>query len=210
MAKNTLASERKSVSPSHIIGIGASAGGMEAIHDLFDYMPVNTGFSFVVVQHLSPDHKSLMGELLSKHTTMQVREASENMVIEPDSIYVIPNKKLISISKGRLQLGEKVKSRSPNQAIDVFFESLAMDQKRTRSGLFYREQELMEQKVLKAIKREGGIAIVQDPLTATFDGMPNSAVEGVSPDIVLPPEMIGEELIEFIKDAPLVKIAKRI
>src|SRR6187399_638446 len=109
MAKNTLARERKLVSPSHIIGIGASAGGMEAIHDLFDYMPANTGFSFVVVQHLSPDYKSLMAELLSKHTTMQVREASENMVIEPDRIYVIPNKKLISVSNGRLRLGEKLK-----------------------------------------------------------------------------------------------------
>ncbi len=205
MAKNTLARERKFVSPSHIIGIGASAGGMEAIHDLFDYMPANTGFSFVVVQHLSPDYKSLMGELLSKHTTMQVREASENMVIEPDSIYVIPNKKLISISKGRLQLGEKVKSRTPNHAIDVFFESLAIDQKKKAVGIVLSGTGTDGTKGLKAIKREGGIAIVQDPLTATFDGMPNSAVEGVSPDIVLPPEMIGEELIEFIKDAPLVK-----
>ena len=205
MAKNTLASKRKFVSPSHIIGIGASAGGMEAIHDLFDYMPVNTGFSFVVVQHLSPDHKSLMAELLSKHTEMQVREASENMMIEPDSIYVIPNKKLISISKGRLQLDEKVKSKSPNHAIDVFFESLAIDQKKKAIGIILSGTGTDGTKGLKAIKREGGLAIVQDPLTATFDGMPNSAVESGSPDIVLPPEMIGEELIEFIKDAPLVK-----
>ncbi len=205
MAKNTVAREGKLVSPSHIIGIGASAGGMEAIHDLFDYMPGNTGFSFVVVQHLSPDYKSLMAELLSKHTKMQVREASENMVIEPDSIYVIPNKKLISISKGRLQLDEKVKSRSPNHAIDVFFESLAMDQKKKAVGIVMSGTGTDGTKGLKAIKREGGIAIVQDPLTATFDGMPNSAVEAVSPDIVLPPEMIGEELIEYIKDAPLVK-----
>lgn len=205
MAKNTVASKRKFVSPSHIIGIGASAGGMEAIHDLFDYMPVNTGFSFVVVQHLSPDHKSLMAELLSKHTEMQVREASENMVIEPDSIYVIPNKKLISINQGRLQLDEKVKSRSPNHAIDVFFESLALDQKKKAIGIILSGTGTDGTKGLKAIKREGGLAIVQDPLTATFDGMPNSAVESVSPDIILPPEMIGEELIEFIKDAPLVK-----
>src|SRR5688500_11332258 len=121
MARTTLAHERKFVSPSHIIGIGASAGGMEAIHDLFDYMPANTGFSVVVIQHLSPDYKSLMAELLSKHTTMQVREASENMVIEPDSIYVIPNRKLLSISSGRLRLADKLKSRTPNHAIDVFF-----------------------------------------------------------------------------------------
>ncbi len=90
MAKNPLAKKRKLLSsskitpPTHIIGIGASAGGMEAIHDLFDYMPVNTGFSFVVIQHLSPDHKSLMAELLAKHTAMQVREATQNMPLESD------------------------------------------------------------------------------------------------------------------------------
>ena len=113
MAKNTLDGKRKLVSPSHIIGVGASAGGMEAIHDLFEYMPGNTGFSFVVIQHLSPDHKSLMGELLAKHTSMQVREATEDMVIEPDCIYVIPNNKFLTIRKGRLQLDEKLKSRLP-------------------------------------------------------------------------------------------------
>ena len=86
-----------------------------------------------------------------------------------------------------------------------FLESLAIDQKKKAVGIVLSGTGTDGTKGLKAIKREGGIAIVQDPLTATFDGMPNSAVEGVSPDIVLPPEMIGEELIEFIKDAPLVK-----
>lgn len=205
MTKNTLPEESGLPLSTHIIGIGASAGGMEAIHDLFDYMPGNTGFSFVVVQHLSPDYKSLLAELLSKHTEMQVLEARNNMVVEPNSIYVIPSKKLITISQGRLQLNEKVKSRAPNNAIDVFFESLAKDQQKNAVGIILSGTGTDGTKGIESIKREGGIVIVQDPLTASFDGMPNSAVATGYADIILPPEMIGEELIEYIKEAPLVK-----
>jgi two-component system, chemotaxis family, CheB/CheR fusion protein len=208
MAKSTLARKRKLISPTHIIGIGASAGGMEAIHDLFDNMPANTGFSFVVVQHLSPDHKSLMAELLSKHTAMQVREASHNIAVEPDCIYVIPTKKLISIRNGRLQLDEKVKSRAPNHAIDIFFESLAKDQKKKAVGIILSGTGTDGTKGLSAIKQAGGISVVQDPLTAGFDGMPNSAVGSGTADFILPPEMIGEELVAFVKDASLIKSLK--
>src|SRR5688500_15071739 len=98
----------------YVVGIGASAGGMEAIHDLFDYMPENTGFAFVVIQHLSPDHKSLMAELLAKHTDMNVVEAADGMTVEPDCIYVIPSKKLITIQDGKLKVDDKVKSKLPN------------------------------------------------------------------------------------------------
>jgi two-component system CheB/CheR fusion protein len=208
MAKNTLERKRKVIPPTHIIGIGASAGGMEAIHDVFDYMPVNTGFSFVVIQHLSPDYKSLMAELLSKHTDMEVKEADHDMIIEPNCIYVIPNKKLISLRKGRLQLDEKLKSRAPNHAVDIFFESLAKDQGKKAVGIVLSGTGTDGTKGLAAIKREGGITVVQDPLSAAFDGMPNSALESGLADIVLPPEMIGEELVEFIKDSALVKSMK--
>lgn len=204
MAKNPLDKKRKLLSPTHVIGIGASAGGLEAIHDLFDYMPVNTGFSFVVVQHLSPDHKSLMAELLSKHTAMQVREATHNMPLESDCIYVIPSKKLITMVGGKLRLDEKLKSREPNHAIDIFFQSLAKDQKEKAVGIILSGTGTDGTRGLEAIKNKGGIAIVQDPLTAAFDGMPNSAVESGTADIILPPEMIGEELIELVKDAPLI------
>src|SRR5688500_15312063 len=135
LAKNTAPVTEVTSSTRYIIGIGASAGGMEAIHDLFDYLPVNTGFSFVVVQHLSPDYKSLMAELLSKHTDMRVLEATHDMPVEPDSIYVIPSKKLITIQDGKLRLDEKIKNRAPNNAIDVFFESLAKDQKKDAVGI---------------------------------------------------------------------------
>ena len=94
----------------YIVGIGASAGGIEAIHDLFENMPANTGFSFVVVQHLSPDHKSLMPDLLSRHTPMQVFEAEDGMLLQPDCVYVLPSKKIMTIQQGRLRLDDKAVS----------------------------------------------------------------------------------------------------
>lgn len=189
-----------------IVGVGASAGGMEAIHDLFDYMPVNTGFAFVVIQHLSPDHKSLMAELLSKHTDMEVHEAGESMEVRAGSIYVIPSKKLITIRDGRLYLDEKLKSRLPNNAIDVFFESLAEDKGKNAIGIILSGTGTDGTKGVEAIKKKEGIVVVQDPLTAAFDGMPNSAIAAGHVDLILPPEIIGEELVEYAKETPLVRI----
>src|SRR5687768_10189092 len=88
----------------HVVAIGASAGGLEAINDLFDNIPTNTGFSFVVIQHLSPDYKSLLGELLGRHTAMTIHEATNGMTLEPDSIYVIPNKHTITTRGNQLWL----------------------------------------------------------------------------------------------------------
>lgn len=99
----------------YIIGIGASAGGMAAIHDLFENMPTTTGFSFVVVQHLSPDHKSLMADLLSRYTLMQVFEAEDDMLAQPDCVYVLPSKKIMTVQRGRLRLDDKIKDRREGQ-----------------------------------------------------------------------------------------------
>jgi two-component system CheB/CheR fusion protein len=189
----------------YIVGVGASAGGMEAIHDLFDYMPHNTGFSFVVIQHLSPDYKSLMAELLSRHTQMQVIEAQDGMVVEPNCIYAIPSKKLMTIRNGRLNLNEKIKSNLPNNAIDVFFESLAEDKGNRAVGIILSGTGTDGTKGIEHIKQKGGLVVVQEPLSAAFDGMPNSAVATGIADIVVPPEMMGEELLEFMRDVPLVK-----
>ena len=107
MEKDTPGTSGNTAFRKYIIGIGASAGGMDAIHRLFDHMPENTGFSFVVIQHLSPDHKSLLSELLAKHTKMTVVEATDGMAAESDSIYVIPSGKVMTIQDGRLSLSEK-------------------------------------------------------------------------------------------------------
>jgi len=205
MKKNPEDTNSKPEPHSFIVGIGASAGGMEAIHDVFDYMPDNTGFSFVVIQHLSPDYKSLMADLLSRHTEMQVLEAQDGMPVAPNCIYVIPSKKIMTIQGGLLHLDEKLKTRLPNNAIDVFFESLAGDVGRNAIGIILSGTGTDGTKGIEAIKNNGGIVLVQDPLSAAFDGMPNSAVASGFADLIIPPEMMGEELIECIKDAPLLK-----
>lgn len=189
----------------YIVGVGASAGGMEAIHDLFDYMPHNTGFSFVIIQHLSPDYKSLMADLLSRHTRMQVVEAQDGMPVEPDCIYAIPSKKIMTIHGGRLSLNEKIKTNQPNNAIDVFFESLAEDQGTRAIGIILSGTGTDGTKGIEQIKNKGGLVVVQEPLSAAFDGMPNSAVATGIADLIVPPEMMGEELLEFMRDVPLVK-----
>lgn len=189
----------------YIVGVGASAGGMEAIHDLFDYMPHNTGFSFVIIQHLSPDYKSLMADLLSRHTRMQVVEAQDGIEVQPNCIYAIPSKKLMTIRNGRLNLNEKVKSNLPNNAIDVFFESLAEDQGTRAIGVVLSGTGTDGTRGIEQIKSKGGLVIVQEPLSAAFDGMPNSAAATGVADIIVPPEMMGEELIEFMRDVPLVR-----
>lgn len=192
-------------SVQYCVGVGASAGGLEAIHDLFDYMPANTGFSFIIVQHLSPDYKSLMAELLSRHTAMQVFEAQDNTDLQPNCIYVIPSKKLIIVKDNKLRLLEKDASRKPNNAIDVFFESLALDKGKHAVGIVLSGTGTDGTRGLEAIKKNGGFTIVQDPLSAAFDGMPNSAVNSGAADLILPPEMIGEELTEYLKQSPMLK-----
>ncbi len=189
----------------YIVGIGASAGGMEAIHDVFDYMPDNTGFAFVVIQHLSPDYKSLMAELLTRHTSMQVVEASDGLSVTPNCIYVIPSKKLMTIRHGQLQLDEKLKTRQPNNAIDIFFDSLAEDVGKNAIGIILSGTGTDGTKGIESIKAHGGLVLVQDPLSAAFDGMPNSAVASGFADLIIPPEMMGEELLDYIKEAPLMK-----
>lgn len=192
-------------SPDYIVGVGASAGGLEAIHDLFDNMPDDTNFSFVVIQHLSPDYKSLMGELLSKHTAMQVFEAQDEMPVQKNCIYLIPSKKIMTIQDGVLRLKDKIRDHLPNMAIDVFFESLANDKRKKAIGIILSGTGTDGTKGIEAIKNSGGVAIVQDPITAAFDGMPNSAISSGYADLILPPEMIPEELIDFLKEAPLLK-----
>jgi two-component system CheB/CheR fusion protein len=189
----------------YIVGVGASAGGMEAIHDLFDYMPHNTGFSFVIIQHLSPDYKSLMADLLSRHTRMQVVEAQDGIAVEPNHIYAIPSRKLLTIRNGRLRLDEKIKSNLPNNAIDVFFESLAEDQGSKAVGIILSGTGTDGTRGIEQIKNKGGLVVVQEPLSAAFDGMPNSAVATGLADLIAPPEMMGEELMEFMRDVPLVR-----
>jgi two-component system, chemotaxis family, CheB/CheR fusion protein len=185
-----------------IIGIGASAGGLEPINELFDSMPDDTNFSFVIIQHLSPDHKSLMGELLARHTGMRIMEAEDGMAVKPNCIYLIPSRKIMTLSNGTLQLHEKERSHLPNNAIDTFFESLAKEKGKNAVGIILSGTGTDGTKGIEAIKKYGGFVIVQDPTTADFDGMPLSAIATGLTDLVLAPEMMPEELVEYLKESP--------
>ena len=207
IVKIEIPADKSSTPPNDlfVVGIGASAGGLEAINELFDNLPENTNFAFVVIQHLSPDYKSLMGELLSKHTSMQVFESENDVFLRPNCVYLLPPKKLMTIRNGRIRLEEKVKTNLPNNAIDIFFESLARDKGEKAVGIVLSGTGTDGSKGITAIKNHGGTVVVQDPLTAEFDGMPNSAVSTGNADLILPPEIIADELIEFLKETPLTK-----
>ncbi|MBC3539115.1 chemotaxis protein CheB [Rufibacter sediminis] len=189
----------------YLIGIGASAGGLEAIHKLFDHFPNNSSFSFVIIQHLSPDHKSLMAELLSKHTQMRVQEAENDMVTRPNCIYVLPSGKQLTVKRGRLKLVDQIRTREPNFAIDVFFDSLAKDRGKYAIGIVLSGTGTDGTKGVKMIKAAGGMVMVQDPVTAKFDGMPRSAIETGAVDFVFSPERMPHEILEFTRQIPLVQ-----
>jgi two-component system CheB/CheR fusion protein len=201
-ASKKIKSEEK---PHYVVGIGASAGGLEAINAFFENVPEDPGFSFVIIQHLSPDHKSLMAELLSKHTSMKVVEAGDNMPLKPNCVYLLPAKKLMLVKDNSLHLYEKEKAALPNNAIDVFFESLAKDLGPQAVGIILSGTGTDGTKGLQNILNAGGITIVQDPASAAFNGMPNSAIAAGLANMTLPPQNMASELIEFIKDPRMVK-----
>lgn len=202
MKKNAKVS---SETPEYIVGIGASAGGLIPINDFFESMPENTGMAFVVVQHLSPDHKSLMSELLAKHTPMEVYEGEENMIVKRDCIYLIPNQNRMIIDNGKLKLLPKPPDKKPNNAIDIFFESLAKDCTKKAIGVILSGTGSDGTLGIEAIKKNEGTVVVQDPMTAEFDGMPGSAISSGFADMVLAPEMMPSEIIDYMQESPLLK-----
>lgn len=184
----------------YIVGIGASAGGLEAIHEFFDHMPGSANLSFVIIQHLSSDYKSLLVELVSRHTNMKVSEAENNMKIQKNCIYVIPNNKLITIENDKLCLEDKKNLQVPNNAIDTFLYSLAREKKNKAIAVILSGTGSDGTKGIEAIKNNGGMVIVQDPGTAKFNGMPNSAIQSGIADHILAPQEMPEEILNFVRD----------
>lgn len=185
----------------YIIAIGASAGGMEAIHLLFDHTPED-GVSYVIIQHLSPDHKSFMAELLAKHSKMKIFEADDNMPVVPNCVYLMPKGKNMTISNRKLLLTES-QPNQPNTAIDIFLNSLAEDQKDKSIAVILSGAGTDGTKGIAAIKKYGGLVIVQDPESAKFNGMPNSAIQSGNADVILAPQLIPEEIIAYLNQGKL-------
>ena len=195
-------------SAMHYVGIGASAGGLEAIELFFTHMPPDSGMAFIVVQHLSPDYKSLMVELLSKKTSIPVRRAEDGMEVLPNHVYLIPPKKNLTIFHGKLLLSEQDHSRGVNLPIDVFLRSLAEDQAERAVAIILSGTGSDGMRGVRAVKENGGMVMVQSEESAKFDGMPRSAISTGLADFVLPPDQMPKQLQAFIKH-PYVAKAER-
>jgi len=185
-----------------IVGVGASAGGLEAFIELLKALHPKLGMAFVLVPHLDPTHPSAMRELLSRATTMPVLQVEHGMAAEPDHVYVIPPGQEMTIKDGTLQLGPR-RPQLPPMPIDIFFRSLAEDQHNNAVGVILSGTASDGTLGLTAIKGEGGITFAQDSKTAKYDGMPSSAVASGAVDFVLPPARIAEEL-ERIRKHPYI------
>lgn len=191
-----LAETSKSTFP--IVGIGASAGGLEALEQFFENMPENNGMAFVVIQHLDPDHVGIMPELLQRITPMKVLQATDDLKVKPNSVYVIPPNKSMSLLNDALHLFDPVETRGLRLPIDIFFRSLADDRNEKSIGIILSGMGSDGSQGLKAIKEKGGIVLVQEPESAKFDGMPRSAIGAVIADIVAAANELPNKLIAFL------------
>jgi len=178
-----------------IVGIGASAGGLEALERLFSNLPDRTGMAFVVVQHLSPDFRSLMDELLARHTNMTIRQATDGMPLAPDTVHLMPPRKDMSLASGRLRLTDRPPQRDLSLPIDHFFRSLAEDAGPRAIAVVLSGTGSDGSRGIRDVHAAGGLVIVQTSDSAQFDGMPKSAQDTGVADFTLDPEAIARELV---------------
>lgn len=182
--------------PTSIVGLGASAGGLEAFTQLLHELPADTGMAFVLVQHLDPAHESELTRILARATPMPTREATDNLRVEPNHVYVIPPNVNMSIVGGELKLVPRPAGRAPHRSVDFFFESLAQDQRERAIGVVLSGTASDGTLGLEAIKAEAGITFAQDE-SAKHDSMPRSAIAAGCVDFVLSPENIAKELVRI-------------
>jgi len=200
--------EKKAVSDGGlfpIVGIGASAGGLEALEQFLSNVPNNSGLAYVVIQHLDPTQKGMLPELLQRVTQMKVFQVKDRMAVKPDCVYVIPPNSSMSILRGVLHLFKPIESRGLRLPIDFFLRSLADDQKEQSVGIVLSGMGSDGSIGLGAIKEKNGIVLVQDPASAKYDSMPRNAIDSVVVDIVAPANLLPLKLLEFLKYTPVVK-----
>jgi len=187
-----------------IVGIGASAGGLEALEVFLQNVPVGSGLAFVVVQHLDPTRKGIMAELLQRATPMKVTQTKDLTRVQPNCVYVIPPNKDMSILHGVLHLLDPVTPHGLGLPIDFFFRSLADDSEERSIGVILSGMGSDGTLGLKAIKGKAGVVFVQDPASAKFDGMPRSAVDAGLADVVAPVEALPGKIVAYLRHAPLI------
>ncbi|MEP6542028.1 ATP-binding protein [Microcoleus vaginatus GB1-A2] len=187
--------------PFPIVGIAASAGGLEAFTELLAHLPVDTGMAFVLIQHLDPNHKSFLAQILSRTTQMPVNEVQDGVAVEPNQIYVIPPNTKMVVSKGVLELSPREKVYGKYMPGDAFFTSLAFDRGYKAIAVVLSGGDGDGSLGLMAIKAAGGMTYAQCEGTAKFDSMPNTAVATGNVDFVMPPQKIAEELTNYSRSS---------
>lgn len=199
MELQTNAEVALTLQPTFIVGIGASAGGLEALERFFERMPVETGMAFVVVQHLSPDFRSLTDELLARRTKIRIHRVEDGMPVERDAMYLMPPKKDMIIANGRLLLTDKDLTQGMTLPIDHFFRSLAQDAGDRGIAVVLSGTGSDGSRGIRDIHEAGGLVLVQAEETAKFDGMPKSALKTGVVDAALAPEEMYATLLKYIK-----------
>src|SRR5262252_868612 len=193
-SKASTAAQDHEVETFPIVGVGASAGGLEAFKRLLSTLPNNSGMGIVFIQHLNPTHESKLSEVLSSSTRMRVVEAENGATVQPNRVYVIPPNANLAILRGVLHLISPAQTEGRQMAIDFFFRSLAQDQGSRAIGVVLSGSNSDGALGLQAIKAEGGITLVQDEQSAQYNTMPRSAINAGAVDFILPPEEIAAEL----------------
>jgi len=201
-AKSKATAKAKTVVP--VVGIGASAGGLQAFSDFFDAARSDSGAGYVLVHHVDPDHKSLMADLLAKHTSMPVVFAEDQLRVQANHVYVIPPKKYLEIKDGVLHLSEPTDRRGARLPIDLFFRSMAKDLGPNAIAVILSGTGSDGSASVREVKEQGGIVLVQDPIEAEHDGMPRSAVTIGAVDHIVPVAKMPEIITNFIRH-PFIK-----
>jgi two-component system CheB/CheR fusion protein len=209
VTSKTPGSARKPAKPfgGYVVGLGASAGGLEALERFFQGIPADSGAAYVVVQHLSPDHKSMMENLLARHSRIPVATVEDGMPLRGDQIFLIPPGSLMTIGNGKLRLSPK-NARGLSLPIDVFFNSLSQAYGSHAVGVVLSGTGSDGTRGAVAINDAGGFLLAQDPETAKFDGMPRSVIATGLVDEILAPESIGARILEHIHQLPAPPLVK--
>jgi two-component system CheB/CheR fusion protein len=195
----------KIVNKQYIIAIGASAGGLEAISAFFDYTPLDA-VSYILIQHLSADFKSQMAQILTRHSKMEVVDVVEDMDVESNKVYLIPSSKFMKIKNGRLILSDKKDQQRPHLTIDHFFISLAEERGDKAIGIILSGTGHDGSKGVEAIKKAGGIVLVQDPDTATFKEMPLTAIATGYADLIISPQAMPQVIEDYVNQDGILDV----
>jgi two-component system, chemotaxis family, CheB/CheR fusion protein len=185
--------------PFPVVGVGASAGGLEAFTGLLQHLPADTGMAFVFVQHLAPQHSSMLASLLLRATAMPVMEVWDGTPVQPNHIYIIPPNTLMRVARGVLKLEPRPEDRGAPRPIDYFLRSLAADRKASGIGVILSGADSDGALGLQAIREEGGIAIVQTVSSAKHPDMPRAALAAGPVDLILSPEEMGDALARIAR-----------